>query len=118
MKYNEEQIIGQLREFLTSSEYFNGITMTGCYNMNLNVFLFCFKGHLNGEKGLLDDHATLEHLSWEIDKPENWKFRGMDNNDYANFLRIKKDDNFKIPDRIIDYVQTIHENYKKWSKKK
>jgi len=75
----------KLTEFVTGSESFAGFTMNGCYDISTKLFVSLFEHYKNTGENLLDVHANLTHLSWELDKNNEWLY------DEETFEIVKKE---------------------------
>lgn len=63
-----------LTEFVSRSKSFAGFTMNGCYDMNIKLFVSLFEHYKNTGENLLDVHANLTHLSWDLNQDNEWMF--------------------------------------------
>ena len=59
-------ICKKIKDFLEDSKYFAGVTMQGMYAMSIKDFLLAFEHYLETNENVLDEHAEITWLDWEI----------------------------------------------------
>lgn len=52
-------------EFLSQSKNFNGVTFSGCFNMDLNHLEAIYKHYQQTGENLLDDYCTVKYALWD-----------------------------------------------------
>lgn len=59
-----ESCIEQLKEFVSDSQSFIGMTFNGCYTMDTDVFLDMFSHYIKTGENYLDEYSEMNWLSW------------------------------------------------------
>lgn len=59
-----ESCIEQLKEFVSDSQSFIGITFNGCYTMDTDNFLVMFSHYIETGENYLDEYSEMTWLSW------------------------------------------------------
>lgn len=73
----------KLLEFVRGSKNFSGFCMNGNYDININLFVILFNHFKNTGDNLLDVHAELTHLMWDINNDEECYY------DERRFIEMK-----------------------------
>ena len=64
MKFEDDELIIFLRDFVTESSTFCSFTFSGLYNMPIECFLKAFSHYLKTGDNVLDEYSDITHLEW------------------------------------------------------